>query len=87
MAHGPFSKSVDLIADLRCSRENVNDTNQVVIVDLADANNLIRRPSELLWSLFQCAFSSLLDSHCGLRHHASKGEDNSAKVWVDGHYQ
>jgi len=25
-------------------RENVNDTNQVVIVDLADANNVIRRP-------------------------------------------
>lgn len=28
-------------------RENVNDTNQVVIVDLSDANNVIRRPSEL----------------------------------------
>lgn len=29
-----------------CSREKVNDANQVVIVDLADANNVIRRPSE-----------------------------------------
>lgn len=28
------------------SRENANDTNQVVIVDLSDANNVIRRPSE-----------------------------------------
>jgi hypothetical protein len=28
------------------SREKVNDANQVVIVDLADANNVIRRPSE-----------------------------------------
>ncbi|CAK9779753.1 clathrin heavy chain [Cutaneotrichosporon oleaginosum] len=27
-----------------CVRENVNDTNQVVIVDLADANNVMRRP-------------------------------------------
>ncbi|KAL7419060.1 Clathrin heavy chain [Cryptotrichosporon argae] len=27
-----------------CVRETVNDTNQVVIVDLADANNIIRRP-------------------------------------------
>ncbi|ORY30240.1 hypothetical protein BCR39DRAFT_530157 [Naematelia encephala] len=27
-----------------CVRENTNDTNQVVIVDLADANNVIRRP-------------------------------------------
>ncbi|KAJ3481158.1 hypothetical protein NLI96_g7849 [Meripilus lineatus] len=27
-----------------CVREKVNETNQVVIVDLADANNLIRRP-------------------------------------------
>lgn len=34
-----------LFADPR--RENVNDTNQVVIVDLSDANNVIRRPSEL----------------------------------------
>ena len=29
------------------SRENANDTNQVVIVDLSDANNVIRRPSKL----------------------------------------
>lgn len=28
------------------SRENANDTNQVVIVDLSDANNVIRRPSK-----------------------------------------
>lgn len=28
------------------SRENTNDTNQVVIVDLSDANNVTRRPSE-----------------------------------------
>ncbi|KAI0331507.1 clathrin heavy chain [Cubamyces sp. BRFM 1775] len=27
-----------------CVREKVNETNQVVIVDLADANNVIRRP-------------------------------------------
>lgn len=27
-----------------CVRENVNDTNQVVIVDLSDANNVMRRP-------------------------------------------
>ncbi|KAK1921835.1 hypothetical protein DB88DRAFT_499360 [Papiliotrema laurentii] len=27
-----------------CVRENVNDTNQVVIVDLTDSNNVIRRP-------------------------------------------
>ncbi|RSH92447.1 hypothetical protein EHS25_008863 [Saitozyma podzolica] len=27
-----------------CVRETVNETNQVVIVDLADANNVIRRP-------------------------------------------
>jgi hypothetical protein len=32
-------------SELTCSRENINDTNQVVIVDLADANNVIRRPS------------------------------------------
>jgi clathrin heavy chain len=25
-------------------RETVNDTNQVVIIDLADANNVLRRP-------------------------------------------
>jgi len=31
---------------LMTSRENANDTNQVVIVDLSDANNVIRRPSE-----------------------------------------
>jgi hypothetical protein len=30
------------------SREKVNDANQVVIVDLADANNVIRRPSEFI---------------------------------------
>ena len=28
------------------SREKVNDQNQVVIVDLADANNVLRRPSK-----------------------------------------
>ena len=27
-----------------CVREKVNEANQVVIVDLADANNVIRRP-------------------------------------------
>lgn len=31
---------------IRGSREKVNDQNQVVIVDLADANNVLRRPSE-----------------------------------------
>jgi len=34
------------------SRENANDTNQVVIVDLSDANNVIRRPSQLAPTLY-----------------------------------
>lgn len=35
------------------SRENANDTNQVVIVDLSDANNVIRRPSKRPFPLYR----------------------------------
>ncbi|GFZ51649.1 LOW QUALITY PROTEIN: Clathrin heavy chain [Saitozyma sp. JCM 24511] len=45
-----------------CRRETVNETNQVVIVDLADANNVIRRPSE---SAFNHPLSLIVSASLG----------------------
>ena len=40
-----FYQSLTLESDhFICVREKVNEQNQVVIVDLADANNVLRRP-------------------------------------------
>ena len=67
------------------SRENANDTNQVVIVDLSDANNVIRRPSEYqLHGTSEKSKMSLADkdSHCRLGNHAPQREDHSFEVYV-----
>ena len=41
----PESQTLTLESDhFICVREKINEQNQVVIIDLADANNVLRRP-------------------------------------------
>jgi clathrin heavy chain len=53
-------------------RENVNDTNQVVIVDLADANNVIRRPSNFSPSPSRVCADVLVTADSAIMHPKEK---------------